>query len=132
MSNTSQSSGIMDHFDLKYRDPFSGFITLHRYKATRSLGVFRDGQRLDPQFPPTRVQRGETGLLHPGESFAITKFTITNVVNAGNFQAFGEAVHRVTLSLRYTKLGGRGEPDIRKDMTYNTLLIMKNHWLHPP
>ena len=128
----SQSSGNMNHFDLTFRDPFSGALTTHRYKATRSLGVFRDGQRLDIQFPPTRVQRGETGLLHPGESFTITEFTVTNVVNSGNMQTFSNAVWRVNLGLRYTKLGRRDEPDIHKDMTYNTLLITKNVWLPPP
>ena len=128
----SQSSGNMVHFDLMYRDPFSGVETAHRYKATRSIGVFRDGQRLDIQFPPTRVQRGETGLLHPGESFTVTEFTATNVINSGNLENFSNAVWRVNLGLRYTKLGRRDEPDIHKDMTYNTLLIMKNIWLTPP
>ncbi len=128
----SQSSGTMDHFDIIYRDPFTLALSSHRYRATRFVGVFIDGQRLDPQFPPTRVQRGDTGLLHPGESFTITKFTVTNIINSGNIQTFGEAVYRLTLGLRYTKLGGRGDPDIHKDMTYNTLLIMKNKWLAPP
>ena len=127
----SQSSGSMDHFDIVYRDPFTSVPSSHRYRATRSLGVLMDGQRVDPQFPPTRVQRGQTGLLHPGESFNVTEFTISNVITSGNMETFQDGVWRLTLALRYTKLGSRGEPGIQKDMTYNTLLVAKNAYLPP-
>jgi hypothetical protein len=128
----SQSSGTMDHFDIVYRDPFTSELSSARYRATRTLGVLKDGQRVDQQFPPMRVPRGETGMLHPGETFTVTQFTITNEITSGNMSTFSDGVWRVTLGLRYTKLGGRGESDFYKDMTYSTLLVAKNSYLDPP
>lgn len=129
----SQSSGNMDHFRVQYRDPFDPDLPLTNvhYRATQNLGILRDGQRLDPHFPPTRVPRGQTGLLQQGETFTVTKFTISNTVKSGNIETFNDGVWQLTLGLRYTKHGSSGEPDFRKDMTYTTLLLAKNAYLPP-
>ena len=124
----SQSSGQLDHFEIKYNDVFSQLTTTDRYRATRTQGIIRNGQRIDPRFPPARVSRNRPfGVLNEGESFRITRFTAEQIWLEGNTLNFGEASLKITLTIRYDREGRQpGDPDYSKVKTYSTVCFMKN------
>jgi len=124
----SGSSGQMDHFEIRFTDPRTGYQTINRYRATVADGIYCNNQRLDPQFPPQHIRAGKPfGVLGPSEAFTVTRFTASNVFRRGDSEVFSNSTVELTLSLRYIKRGtDPGEPDYIRDMTYSTLCFLKN------
>jgi type II secretory pathway pseudopilin PulG len=122
------SSGQWDHCQIIFYNPYNGTYSTDNYRATPALGILRNNQRIDPQFPPAHVENGRAfGVLGPNESFTVTQFIADYEGRHNDVLDFVLKTVRISLTLRYTRRGtDPGEPDLVKDMTYNALCFIKN------
>ncbi len=128
--------------DLKFLDPIrhDNFLYSH-YRVNQRIGrIEKDGQPMDPGFPPTRLGRGET--------YEILQFTLTpygtTIRSPGNYpqnsppgwehrdafgrdKAFMNAAWDLRLTLRYTRQAiNPGDPHWSQAKVYFNRVYVRN------